>query len=91
MPGWIDPEWKRAASRFVRPMFEKDNTPIWLGGLVAAAAIALVASYSQIRTVDQAGLAGAGRAEVTAPPLSAAEIQDISNIAPAAGQDAGQD
>jgi len=35
-------------------MFEKDNTPVWLGGLVAAAAIALVASYSQVHGIDQA-------------------------------------
>lgn len=86
-PRWITPERMGTASRFIRTMFERDNTPIWLGGLVAAAALALVASYSQIRTVDQTDLAAAARAGAAAPPLSAAEIQEISNIAPAAGQD----
>jgi hypothetical protein len=68
-------------------MFEKDNTPIWLGGLVAVAAFFLVASYSQIRTVEQppiTGLAAGSQGNMPAV-LTREQIQGLSNIAPAAG------
>lgn len=83
----IAPEWMRAALRFIRAMFEKDNTPIWLGGLVAVAAFFLVASYSQIRTVEQPPITGfaAGSQGNMPAVLTREQIQGLSNIAPAAG------
>jgi hypothetical protein len=79
----------RAAKRFQQSMFERDNTPIWLGGLVAIAALAMVASYSQIRSVDptpQAGFSVSGSAGDAGLRLSGDEIRELTNIAPAAGR-----
>ncbi len=69
-------------------MFEKDNTPLWLGGLVAVAAIALVASYSQIRAVNETGIAAAGQTATGEPRLTREQLRELTNIAPAAGQPA---
>jgi len=69
-------------------MFEKDNTPIWLGGLVAVAAFALIASYSQIRTAEQpdaAGIAATAPNQDPGPLLTREQVQDLTKIAPAAG------
>lgn len=69
-------------------MFERDNTPIWLGGLVAVAAFALIASYSQIRTAehtDTAGLAASAPHQDSGPLLTRDQIQELTKITPAAG------